>query len=104
MSTYAACAPLNALVSAASSVASAVKISRNRLVVPRRAVDDEELGLTQTALDEIVEDSAPGLGALSAHTLDREQHLLAVRAHAQDNEQRDRGRLRCGDPAPVMFC
>ena len=32
----------------------AVPDGRNRLVVPRRAVDDEELGLTQTALDEIV--------------------------------------------------
>ena len=65
----------------------------NRLVEPRRAVDDEELGPSQTALDEIVEDSAPGLGALSAHAFDCEQHLLAVRAHAEDNEQRDRGRL-----------
>jgi len=32
----------------------------NRLVEPRRAVDDEELGPTQIALDEIVEDSRPG--------------------------------------------
>ena len=30
---------------------------------------------------------------LAAHALDREQHLLAVLAHADDNEQRDRGRL-----------
>jgi hypothetical protein len=30
---------------------------------------------------------------LAAHALDREQHLLAVRAHAEDNEQRDGGRL-----------
>src|SRR5665811_399490 len=57
------------------------------------AVDNEELGPPQPALDEIVEDSAPGLGALAAHALDREQHLLAVRAHAEDNEQRDGGRL-----------
>src|SRR6202022_1979813 len=63
------------------------------LVEPRRTVDNEELGPPQPALDEIVEDSAPGLGALAAHALDREQHLLAVRAHAEDNEERDRGRL-----------
>src|SRR6202034_2584408 len=65
----------------------------NRLVEPRRAVDNEELGPPQTALDEIVKDRAPRLGALPAHALDREQHLLAVRAHAEDNEKRDRGRL-----------
>jgi hypothetical protein len=53
----------------------------------------EELGPPQPALDEIVEDSAPGLGALAAHALDREQHLLAVRAHAENDEQRDGGRL-----------
>jgi hypothetical protein len=40
---------------------------------PWRAVDDEELGPSQTALDEIVEDSAPCLGAFAAHALDREQ-------------------------------
>jgi hypothetical protein len=28
-----------------------------------------------------------------AHAFDREQHLLGVRAHAENNEQRDRGRL-----------
>src|SRR5471030_1314051 len=63
------------------------------LVEPRRAIDDEKLGPPQPALDEIVEDSAPGLGALAAHAFDREQHLLAVRAHAENDEQRDRGRL-----------
>ena len=56
---------------------------------PGRAVDDEERGPPQAALDEIVEDGAPGLGAFAAHVLDREQHLLAVRAHADDDEQRD---------------
>ena len=60
------------------------------LVEPRRAVDDEELGPSQTALDEIVEDGAPGLGALAAHALDREQHLLAVLAYAKDDKERDR--------------
>ena len=57
------------------------------LVEPRRAVDNEELGPPQPAPDEIVEDGASGLGALAAHALDREQHLLAVRAHAEDNEE-----------------
>ena len=36
------------------------------LVEPRCAVDNEELGPPQPALDEIVEDGAPGLGALAA--------------------------------------
>src|SRR4029434_8230445 len=63
------------------------------LVEPRRAIDNEELGTPEPALDETVEDSAPGFGALAAHALDREQHLLAVLAHAEDNEERDRGRL-----------
>ena len=50
-------------------------------------------GRRRPRLIEIVEDGAPGLGALAAHALDREQHLLAVLAHAEDDEQRDRGRL-----------
>jgi hypothetical protein len=54
----------------------------NRPVEPRRAVDNEELRTSQTAPDEIVEDSAPSLGALAAHALDREHHLLAVLSHA----------------------
>src|ERR1700682_5913013 len=65
----------------------------NGLVEPRRAVDDEECGTPQPALDEIVQHRAPGLGTLAAHALDREQHLLAIVAHAEDNQQRDRGRL-----------
>jgi hypothetical protein len=71
----------------------AVPDGGDRLLEPRRAVDDEELRPPQPALDEIVEDRAPGLGALAAHALDREQHLLAVGAHADDDQQRDRGRL-----------
>ena len=47
---------------------------------------------SQATLDEIVEHGAPSLSALAAHALDREQHLLAVRAHPEDNEERDRGR------------
>ena len=65
----------------------------NRLLEPRRAVDEEELGRSEAARDEIVEDGAPGLGTLAAHALDRQQDLLAVRAHADDDEQRDGGRF-----------
>jgi hypothetical protein len=36
---------------------------------------------------------APSLGALAAHALDREQHLLTVLTYPEDDEQRDRGRL-----------
>jgi hypothetical protein len=43
---------------------------RNRLIEPRRTVDNEELGPSQTARDEIIEDDAPGLGALAAHAFD----------------------------------
>src|SRR6185437_1440564 len=71
----------------------AVPSGSDGLVESRRAVDNEECGPPQPALDEVVEDAAPGFGALATHALDREQHLLAVRAHAEDNEQRDRGRL-----------
>jgi len=55
------------------------------LVEARRSVDDEELGPLQPAPDEIVEHTAPGLGALAAHALDRQQHFLPVRAHADDD-------------------
>ena len=50
-------------------------------------------GVRQSAPDEIVEQRAPGRLALPAHALDRQQHLLAVGAHAERDEQRDRGRL-----------
>jgi hypothetical protein len=66
----------------------------DRFVEPGCAVDDEELGPPQPTADEVVvEDSAPSLGALASHALDREQHLLSVGAHADDDQQRDRGRL-----------
>src|SRR5271169_4086865 len=61
----------------------------DRALEPRAAIDDEELGPPQAAPDEIVEDRAPGLGALAAHLFDRQKHLLAVLAHPDDNEQRD---------------
>ena len=66
------------LVNRAALHRHAVPDGGDGLLEPRRAVDDEELGPSQAALDEIVEDGAPGLGALAAHALDREQHLLAV--------------------------
>src|SRR5580658_3688730 len=71
----------------------AVPDSGNCLFKPWRAVDDEELGPSQTALDEIIEDSAPCLGAFAAHALDCEQYLLAVLAHTDNDEQRDGSRL-----------
>src|ERR1700733_1599848 len=71
----------------------AVPNGGDRLVEPGRAIDDEELGPPQAALDEIVEDGTPGLGALATHALDRQHHLLAVLAYADDDEQRDGSRL-----------
>src|SRR4029453_2023165 len=61
----------------------------NRALKPRAAIDDEELGPPQAALDEIIEHSAPSLGALTAHLLDSEENFLAVLAHAEDEQQRD---------------
>ncbi len=60
---------------------------------PRGAVDDEKLWPPQAAFDEVVDHGAPGFGALPAHGLDREQHLLAVRTYTDDDEQRDGSRL-----------
>ena len=71
----------------------AVPHGGDRLVEPGRAIDDEELGPPQAALYEIVEDGTPSLGALATHALDREHHLLAVLAYADDDEERDRGRF-----------
>ena len=71
----------------------AVPHGGDRLVEPGGAIDDEELGPPQAAPDEIVEHGAPSLGALTTHALDREHNLLAVLAHADDDQQRDRGRF-----------
>src|SRR5581483_796421 len=65
----------------------------DRGLKPGRAVDNEEFGTAQPTADEIVEHSTPGFGALAAHTLDREQHFLTIRTHADDDQQRDGGRL-----------
>ena len=64
---------------------------RQRLFEARRAVDDDQFRRRQSAADEVVEQCAPGRLALAAHALDRQQHLLAVGAHAERDEQRDRG-------------
>ena len=62
----------------------------DRSLQSRRAVDDEKGRPPQATLDQIVENRAPGFGGFATHVLDREQHLLAVLAHANDHEQRDR--------------
>src|SRR5271154_2192217 len=59
----------------------------DRALEPRAAIDDEELGPLQAPPDEIVEDRAPGLGALAAHLFDRQEHFLTVLANPDDNEQ-----------------
>src|SRR3982074_3812891 len=65
----------------------------NGLVEPRRAVHDEELGAPQPAFDEIGEDSAPGLGTLAAHALDREQRRRALFAPAERKHKPRGGRF-----------
>src|SRR5439155_22950990 len=64
-----------------------------RLLQPGAAVDNQELWLAQPALDEIVENDAPRLAALAAHVFDGQQDLLAVLAHTEDDQERDRGGL-----------
>jgi pimeloyl-ACP methyl ester carboxylesterase len=61
----------------------------NRALEPGAAIGDDEFGPPQAAPDEVIEHGAPGFGALTAHLPDRQQHFLAVRAHADDDEQRD---------------
>ena len=56
----------------------------------RRAIDNDEFGRLQAAIDEIVEKRPPGRFALSAHVLDRQQHFLAVLPDAQRHEKRNR--------------
>jgi hypothetical protein len=68
----------------------AIPSGGNRALEPGTAIDDKELGTPQAARDEVIEYVAPGRGTLAAHLLDRQQHFLAVRAHADDDEQRDR--------------
>ena len=64
-----------------------------RLLQTGRAVDDEQLGRPQPASDQIVEQRPPRRLALAAHVLDRQQHLLAVGADAEDDQEGDAGGL-----------
>ena len=75
------------LVDRAALDRNAVPYGGDRLVEPGRAIDDEELGVTQSALDEIVEDGTPSLGALATHALDRKHYLLAVPTDADDSRK-----------------
>jgi len=84
---------LNRSVSPPSAATCAVQAQLASRPRGRRAVDDEELGPPQATPDEIVERAPPGIGALAAHGLDRQQDLLAIGGHADDGEQRDRDRL-----------
>ena len=56
---------------------------RQCLLEAQRAIDDDEFGRLQSALDEIAEQGPPGGLALAAHVLDGEQNLLAVGAQAR---------------------
>jgi hypothetical protein len=58
-----------------------------------RTIDDEQLGRSQPASDQIVEQRPPGGLALAAHALNRQQHLLAVSADAEDDQKGDAGGL-----------
>src|ERR1700684_3662708 len=60
------CQQIPVLVNRAPLPRHCVPDGGNRLVEPRRAVDDEELGSLQPAPDEIIEDGAPSLAALAA--------------------------------------
>jgi hypothetical protein len=51
------------------------------LVESRRAIDDEECGPPQPALDEVVEDSAPSLGALYSSGVGR---LVELQVSGED--------------------
>src|ERR1022692_566168 len=58
------CQQVSVLVNRAALHRHAVPDGGNRLVEARRAIDDEELGPSQSAPDEIIEDATPSLGAL----------------------------------------
>src|SRR5438876_11538871 len=59
-------------------------------LMPSAASATIVVGPPQTTRDEVVEDRAPGFGRLPAHALDRQQYLLSVCAHADDNQERNR--------------
>jgi hypothetical protein len=55
-----------------------------------RPIEDEERRPPQATLDQIIENGTPGFGGFAAHALDPEHQLLAVLAHADDDQQGDR--------------
>src|SRR6516164_4389791 len=61
------------------------------LLQPGPAVDNQKLRLAQPALDQIVENGAPRRAGLAAHALDRQQHLLAVLANPEPDQEHNRG-------------
>ena len=65
----------------------AIPDSGNRLLQPWRPVNDEELRPSQAARDQVVEHRTPRLRALAAHVPDRQQHLLAILAHPDHDEE-----------------
>jgi hypothetical protein len=54
------------------------------------AIDDQELGLAQSAPDEVVENRPPGLCCFAAHFLHGEQDFLTILADAKHHQKRDR--------------
>jgi hypothetical protein len=64
-----------------------------RLLQPGAAIDNQKLWLAQPALDEIVENRAPCRARLATHILGCQQHFLAVLAHAEHDQEGDRGGL-----------
>ena len=61
--------------------------ARERRLEALAAVDNDQLRLGQATGQEIVEHRPPSGFALAAHVLDREDHLLAVTADAEHNQQ-----------------
>src|SRR3954453_3187869 len=61
---------------------------------PGPAVDNEELGRAEAAGEQVVEDAAPRRFAFPSHVAYGQEQLLPVAAHAEDDQQRDVGRLR----------
>ena len=57
--------------------------------LPDSAAGEEKLGRAQAAGDQIVKDAAPRGFAFPSHVAHRQQQLLPVAAHAEDNQQRD---------------
>ena len=56
---------------------------------PGPAVDNEELGRAQATGDQVVEDAAPRGFAFPSHVAHRQEQLLSVAAHPEDDQQRD---------------